>query len=222
MTRYKCPHCEEEITYLSYSCQVTEWGSYDIEDEQFNHDDTGDGDSYCYSCPECSEEFNSSNEDVIIRDELIAINDNDEVIRDEIISNNPFKIGDMVECIDNGTNSYIKVGEKYTIKEIISNCLRLNETEHNFSYDSHLFKLVNKIKEQKYTSENLSVQILNDRLLIQKDVEILEFNFEKKDELIKKFMKGELSLFDEDGDKIIFEEEELPKIIELLEMVKNE
>lgn len=54
---YRCPHCEEEIRYLNYQEDATNFGTYDIESEDYELDETEADGNLRYYCPKCDEEI---------------------------------------------------------------------------------------------------------------------------------------------------------------------
>jgi uncharacterized Zn finger protein (UPF0148 family) len=52
----RCPHCEEEITFLDYGMDVRESGTWSEENGYETSDSEGNGDTNFY-CPECGEEI---------------------------------------------------------------------------------------------------------------------------------------------------------------------
>ena len=74
---YICPHCEAHISYLSYTMNGYEYGSYGIESEDYVSDGMEcDGDTN-YTCPECDEDICHPNDLETVDD------DNDEDDEDE-------------------------------------------------------------------------------------------------------------------------------------------
>jgi predicted RNA-binding Zn-ribbon protein involved in translation (DUF1610 family) len=55
-----CPNCGEEIEYVQYATEVTEFGTYDPISEEWNHDDTNGSGMYEYTCPDCGEEIGTT------------------------------------------------------------------------------------------------------------------------------------------------------------------
>jgi predicted RNA-binding Zn-ribbon protein involved in translation (DUF1610 family)/DNA-directed RNA polymerase subunit RPC12/RpoP len=59
---YECPHCGEEIDCLKYCEDATIYGSYDIETEDYEQEETeGDG-GVRFRCPECDESIGSTDD----------------------------------------------------------------------------------------------------------------------------------------------------------------
>jgi predicted RNA-binding Zn-ribbon protein involved in translation (DUF1610 family) len=56
---YKCPHCNEEINHLLYYENATIIGTYDIETEDYDRDDTEADGEVRFVCPNCDERINS-------------------------------------------------------------------------------------------------------------------------------------------------------------------
>ena len=57
-----CPHCREELEYLSYREDAIVYGSYSIETEDYEQDETDVVGGLILSCPECEETINSIND----------------------------------------------------------------------------------------------------------------------------------------------------------------
>ena len=66
---YKCPHCEAEIEELLYTEDAAIYGTYTIETENYNQDETEASGGIRFECPECNEGINSIN-DLINTEEI--------------------------------------------------------------------------------------------------------------------------------------------------------
>lgn len=53
-----------------------------------------------------------------------------------------FKVGDKVRCIDCLPSQYIKLGEVYTVKNIMGGCIELEEIEFSHDYLAARFELL--------------------------------------------------------------------------------
>lgn len=53
-----------------------------------------------------------------------------------------FKVGDKVRCIDCLPSQYIKLGEVYTVKNIMGGCIELEEIEFSHDYLATRFELL--------------------------------------------------------------------------------
>lgn len=81
MPQFKCPHCEEEITELRYHEDATIYGSYDIETEDYEHEETEGNGRIKFTCPECDENINSADDLINVEErEIIASRDNTRLI----------------------------------------------------------------------------------------------------------------------------------------------
>lgn len=56
---YKCPHCEAEINHLLCQEDATIYGTFDIETQDYEQEDTDAEGGLRYKCPECHEGINS-------------------------------------------------------------------------------------------------------------------------------------------------------------------
>ena len=59
MPQYHCPHCNEEIEHLNYYENATIYGSYDIETEDYEQEETEPAGGARFECPGCNEKINS-------------------------------------------------------------------------------------------------------------------------------------------------------------------
>ena len=59
---YKCPHCDEEIDCLKYCEDATIYGSYDIETEDYEQEETEAEGGVNFRCPECDENIGSTDD----------------------------------------------------------------------------------------------------------------------------------------------------------------
>jgi len=65
---YKCPHCDTEIDRMNYREDGTIYGTYDIETDDYEQEDTEAQGNLKYSCPNCDEDIDSV-EDLIDTEE---------------------------------------------------------------------------------------------------------------------------------------------------------
>jgi|GEM_PF-6260334 len=187
MTRYKCPNCGEEITYLSYGCKTDEFGSVDLNNgslENYDIDDYGDNYEFVYTCRECGLDLGETEQEVFAK--LIVINE------EKVI----FKIGDRVELKkssqfknqQNGIGVILgkQRGESYWWKVKWA-----DGSVNNYNEDNDL-KLVNEIKEVE--NELYKIQIINTMLYIWdlKNLVVVEFPKYDKKEIFKQIKKGKL------------------------------
>lgn len=90
----KCPHCEATIEYLNYEVEVREWGSYGIENDDYQPDDSEwiDGTS-SLRCPECGYEtsveelIDTEDENSPLNEETGIVDNQSEMIENTITRN---------------------------------------------------------------------------------------------------------------------------------------
>ena len=66
---YKCPHCEVEIDQLLYQEDATIYGTFDIETQDYEQNETEGEGGLRFRCPECDEIIDSVVEDLINTEE---------------------------------------------------------------------------------------------------------------------------------------------------------
>ena len=76
-----CPHCREEITSLQYLEDATIYGTFDIETEDYEQDETEADGNLRFRCPECDEAINSV-EDLIDSEEDQTCRTNEQILTD--------------------------------------------------------------------------------------------------------------------------------------------
>lgn len=74
MPNYQCKHCHEEINYIQYKADATEYGSVYLDSGNYERDESQTDGNYFYSCPEC--EYDSSDKEDIY--ENVDENEDDE------------------------------------------------------------------------------------------------------------------------------------------------
>ena len=67
---YKCPHCEVEIDHLLYQEGATIYGTFDIETQDYEQDESEADGNTRYECPECNERINSINDLIDTTEEI--------------------------------------------------------------------------------------------------------------------------------------------------------
>lgn len=75
MPTFKCPECENEITYLDYTVGATAYGTYNIEEGNTEEEEVEESGERIYKCPECGEELRT--------DQIIRENNEQEVLNRE-------------------------------------------------------------------------------------------------------------------------------------------
>ena len=55
-SKWRCPDCGCELTYLCYNQDVVETGTYDLESSYCSSDETSSDNEPTYSCPECGDD----------------------------------------------------------------------------------------------------------------------------------------------------------------------
>ena len=56
---YTCPHCEEHINHVEYRTDGYEYGTYYIENEEWEHVDSCHEGETTFECPECGREIDN-------------------------------------------------------------------------------------------------------------------------------------------------------------------
>jgi hypothetical protein len=54
----RCPNCEAEIDHLRYSMPTFEYGTCNLDGEEYDSDGTEDNGDTTYGCPECDDDLN--------------------------------------------------------------------------------------------------------------------------------------------------------------------
>jgi len=104
-----CPHCDTEIDHLDYNSNIQEWGTCDLDGDDFNNRGSDINETE-YTCPECEHNIDLYNDN-------FYENENEE----KPIHNN----NEPNDIIDNEPNSY---GLKFII---CPNCSEKTEIEHS-------------------------------------------------------------------------------------------
>lgn len=88
---YKCPHCNEEITYLCYKEDALIYGTLAIETEDYEQDEVESIGRLILTCPECDKEINSTDDLIDTEEESIDNLLNEEEEREESQTPNTIK-----------------------------------------------------------------------------------------------------------------------------------
>ena len=57
--KFTCPHCKAKIRHLNYNQAVTEYGTYALEDECTDMDNSEYNGDMNYACPNCGDDIDS-------------------------------------------------------------------------------------------------------------------------------------------------------------------
>lgn len=159
-TKYKCPYCEQEIEYLKYTSDVTEWGTIHIvEDEEYHTATEGDMDfdssetnDTTTECPEC---------DHLLRSEDII------TVHGQEIKVHEYKVGDLVKIIKDTSHHGYAIGSKLLIKHVGNKNCFFNKTIKEIKAGFHPYftrkdiELVDKaeiIDNGESESDNIIIQ----------------------------------------------------------------
>ena len=77
---YKCPNCENISSSIDFTSSVTEWGTYGIEDDYHEHQDS-DTNETTYLCSECNEEISYSELETMRENPIYIDNETGEVVK---------------------------------------------------------------------------------------------------------------------------------------------